>query len=204
MAEHFDEFYLPFDSTGAAVTNFQSSQHTIIATGNGQYQQITPRYGIFFRDGLVITHVESNTELVMGRDYYLSYYARWMYDQYKKNCFSAIVLLNKTLVGNLNVSAHWVGGDFSSSLDGLIPALVNEQDVEKVMLWDGNTAIAHCFRMDGLCHDALVQAFSAERRVQHVAGQEVDEIHGVPPLLECEDWQRGGRLQTRNFFRRGR
>lgn len=136
MAEHFDEFYLPFDSTGAAVTNFQSSQHTIIAAGDGHYQQITPRYGLFFREGLVVTHVETNTPLVLGRDFYPSYYARWMYDQYKKDCYAGIVLLNKTLTGNLTVAAHWVGGDFANSLDGLIPALVNEQDVQKVAFWD--------------------------------------------------------------------
>ena len=40
------------------------------------------------------------------------------------------------------------------------------------------------------CDDALVEALAAHGRVEHVAGQEVDEVHGPFPVNgRREEWQ---------------
>ena len=51
----------------------------------------------------------------------------------------------------------------------------------KLLLGDGNATIAQRFRMDRLLDDALIEPLAAHCRVQHVARQEVDEIHGPFP-----------------------
>jgi len=70
-----------------------------------------------------------------------------------------------------------------------------------MVLGNGDTAIAELLRMQRLRHHAFVQALAADARIQHVAGQEVDEIHGAFPVSE-----RAGRLaehiafEYRKFF----
>ena len=71
-----------------------------------------------------------------------------------------------------------VGGDLHRHLQGR----GDQQDVEQVMLRNRHAAVADRLRMDGLCHDVPVKALAAHGRVQHVARQEVDEFHEMPPV----------------------
>ena len=47
------------------------------------------------------------------------------------------------------------------------------------MLGDADAAITQRLGVHGLGHHVLVKALSAQGWVQHVARQEVDEIHGA-------------------------
>ena len=55
----------------------------------------------------------------------------------------------------------------------------DQQDVEQVMLGDADAAITQRLGMHRLCHHVLVEALAAQGWIQHVARQEVDEIHGA-------------------------
>jgi hypothetical protein len=46
-----------------------------------------------------------------------------------------------------------------------------------VVLWNAHAAVAQFLRLYSLFDDARVEPLAANRRVQHVAGKEVDEVH---------------------------
>ena len=57
-------------------------------------------------------------------------------DRYEKDVFGGIVVTNKALVGNLNITAHYVGGDFSDFKDGLIPSITTDDSTGYTYLYD--------------------------------------------------------------------
>ena len=78
-------FILPFDNTGQLTSNYLSGNYPIKSISSSGYRQLRLRQGLFFKEGLTITHVESGRRLVEGEDYYLSYEYVAFYQKYNQS-----------------------------------------------------------------------------------------------------------------------
>lgn len=105
--------YFALDLSGASPEAKRTTTAPIV-TGlpTTQGQVIVAPYGVFYPESLVVRHVETDTELVRDKDYYLTYVSRHFALNYDAVGMAGIVLTNKTLTGTVESTAQYVGGGY--------------------------------------------------------------------------------------------
>ena len=69
-------------------------------------------YGVFLKAGLKVKHVDTGNMLALNVDYYLTYYSKHLKANYDIDGWGGIVLVNKDLTGNLEITSNQVGGGY--------------------------------------------------------------------------------------------
>ena len=96
-----------------------------------------PEYGVFHPDSIVVKHLETNTTLVKNRDYYLTYYSRHLKLNYSIDGCAGIVLTNRALTGNLQLSANFLGGGYVRFNPTYVVDVVNLiSGIPEQLFWD--------------------------------------------------------------------
>lgn len=96
-----------------------------------------PEYGVFFTKNLVVKHADTNTTLVLNRDYYLTYYSKHLKSNYNLEGFAGVVLTNKTLTGNIEITCQYVGGGYIAYNPTYIKNTVDLiNGVPEALIWD--------------------------------------------------------------------
>ena len=130
--------YTELDLLGDNPDNLITKTYPIrldVPTNSGQV--IVPEYGVFHTAGLVVKHVDTNTVLTRGTDYYLTYYSRHLKAAYDIDGYAGIVLVNKTLTGTISLETQQVGGGytkFNSTMIKEVVTLIN--GVPENLDWD--------------------------------------------------------------------
>lgn len=105
--------YLPLDLVGENPDNVKTKDYSIndpLSVTRGQV--IVPEFGVFHPIDLLVIHVDTGSELKLGIDYYLTYYSTHLKAQYDIDGYAGIVLVNKTLSGNVRLTTRYLGGGY--------------------------------------------------------------------------------------------
>ena len=104
----------PLDLTGESTTNRVEEKYTITQMLGEQYFQFKFRHGPSFNNVKLI-HVETGRELKPQIDYQLTYLFKEATNKYReesngKEIYSACVILNKKLSGNITATLQYLEG----------------------------------------------------------------------------------------------
>lgn len=94
-------------------------------------------HGIAHTKDLVVRHVDTNSVLVKDRDFYLTYYSQHLKHNYNVDGFGGLVLTNKNLTGNLEITANFVGGGYVRyNPDYVVEIVKLVNGVPEQLFWD--------------------------------------------------------------------
>ena len=182
----YDAFILPFDSTGRRASNHIPSNYTILTLARPEYQQITLKNGLFYKDDLKVIHLETNTELVEGIDFRLTYQYGAFKTKLEKDVYAAILILNKQLTGNLTIIPHYVGGDFSTISPESIPAIIDDDPTRYTYAYDSvlDTPIEFPVTSHGVhTSEANVGFDDVVVAIKDVESK-IEQLNELPPTVE--------------------
>ena len=104
-------FAYPYDPTGAATGNIVTGEVHNLANYTNAYRCVIPLQAPFFRNDILIKHINSGRTLHEGLDYYFGYYYDELSDTVKQAVYGGIIFFDKALVGSIRIERyHTVGG----------------------------------------------------------------------------------------------
>lgn len=103
---------LAFDPTGKLAANKKIETHTISAINGVEYNYIVPDYAPFFRDSLVVVHVDTGAILQEGVDYEIIIEFPAGTDALKSSIYCGFYLTDPNASGSYQVQVQSIGGDF--------------------------------------------------------------------------------------------
>lgn len=104
-------FAYPYDPTGDATTNVVSGEVHNLANYTNAYRCIIPLQAPFYRDDILIKHVQTGRTLYEGLDYYFGYYYDELSDTVKQAVYGGLIFFDRALAGSIRIERyHTVGG----------------------------------------------------------------------------------------------
>lgn len=106
--------YLQLDLAGTNPANTIPREYPIrhnLPTNEGQV--IVPEYGVFHSADVEVIHVDTNTALTRGEDFYLTYYSTHLKASYGVDGHAGVVLTNKSLTGTVRIIPKYIGGGYT-------------------------------------------------------------------------------------------
>lgn len=130
--------YLSLDLVGSNPSNQIKKDYPIrFGLATAEAQVIVPEYGVFHPTGTVVKHKDTDTELTLNVDYYLTYYSHHLKANYDLDGFAGIVLVNKTLTGTLEITPRYVGGGYTRFNPTMVAEVVELIDgIPSELTWD--------------------------------------------------------------------
>ena len=104
-------FAYPYDPTGDATTNVVTGEVHLLANYTNAYRCIIPLQAPFYRDDILIKHVQTGRTLYEGLDYYFGYYYDELSDTVKQAVYGGLIFFDRALTGSIRIERyHTVGG----------------------------------------------------------------------------------------------
>lgn len=134
----FDKKYLyEFDPSGGLAANRVPPEPHIINPGSGSdFDVIIPTFAPFFKKGLVIKHLASGQTLTEGVHFDLGYKFAAASLETQTEIFGAIVVLDRTLGGQLTVEYQTLGGEWVLDAQEILNILANIKNDPRTVKWD--------------------------------------------------------------------
>lgn len=134
----FDKKYLyEFDPSGGLAANRVPPESHIINPASGaDYDVIIPIFAPFFRKGLVVKHLSSGQTLTEGVHFDLGYKFAAASLETQTEIFGCIVMLDRTLSGNLTVEYQTLGGEWVLDAQEILNILANIHNDPRQVKWD--------------------------------------------------------------------
>jgi len=134
----FDKKYLyEFDPSGGLAANRVPPESHIINPASGaDYDVIIPTFTPFFRKGLVVKHLSSGQTLTEGVHFDLGYKFAAASLECQTGIYGCIVMLDRTLSGNLTVEYQTLGGEWTLDAQEILNILANIHNDPRQVKWD--------------------------------------------------------------------
>lgn len=191
------EYLYELDETGVHPDNLVTGeQHTLTPSNGENYHFIIPRIGPYFKDSLIVTHVDTGRNLTPEVDYTWTHQFLSASETLEKDVFSSITLLDRNLSGTLSLELQYLGGPFTYDANNLLYTLANLMQYPDRRSWEDVSAIpdyftpvTHEVHFDDLIGmkevvdalDLLTEAVKGNGEGNHVHA--IDRITGLPEVL---------------------
>lgn len=110
----------PLDPTGTSANNkVQGELHQL---SNKKLRVISPKYGAFYVDGLVVKNAQTNAVMTKGAQYIVAYRYDVPSARFDKDVCGLIVIKDAN-VGSVAIDYQAVGGDFSQDASNIVALL---------------------------------------------------------------------------------
>ena len=183
-------FAYPYDPTGAATGNIVTGEVHNLANYTNAYRCVIPLQAPFFRNDILIKHVNSGRTLHEGLDYYFGYYYDELSDTVKQAVYGGIIFFDKALVGSIRIERyHTVGGFYLQRKKDLEAFLAIEPmqdprnvDFSAVMKWPrAVTAIEEPDTLaEAIATDPVVKALDGmDRKLREIYEDQKDQFEIV-------------------------
>lgn len=127
----------PFDPTGAATTNAVANErHVLSPPAWKDFYFIVPKFAPYFRDSLRVIHRPSGKLLVEGVDYHCTHYFHAASHGVARRVYGSITLLDKTLLGVLEINYQTIGGDWVLDASADLTRLTNTLTNPRITTWE--------------------------------------------------------------------
>lgn len=127
----------PFDPTGAATTNAVANErHVLSPPAWKDFYFIVPKFAPYFRDSLRVIHRPSGKLLVEGKDYHCTHYFHAASHGVARRVYGSITMLDKTLIGVLEINYQTLGGDWVLDASADLTRLTNTLTNPRITTWE--------------------------------------------------------------------
>lgn len=127
----------PFDPTGIATTNAVANErHVLSPPAWKDFYFIVPKFAPYFRDSLRVIHRPSGKLLVEGKDYHCTHYFHAASHGVARRVYGSITMLDKTLIGVLEINYQTIGGDWVLDASADLTRLTDTLTNPRITTWE--------------------------------------------------------------------
>ena len=156
----------PLDLTAEAISNrVDSEKHVVTDITNSLFPL---KNGIFYKNKLLVKHIESGKLLKINEDFRLNYLHKEVTTRSGFGAYAIIVILKDNIKGELEVTYQTVGGQYAKLDDAILEAIQDINVSESYVYWNN-------IRYKPLAYPPEPHEHSA------------DDIYGLGDLVESVD-----------------